>query len=88
MEAQGDTEEALQAFSDFARKNPDHFLTTEAKVFGRARCMESLNPPRLDDARTVYEDFIGAETNSVWLARAEQELERINTLIKRGKGTL
>jgi len=73
-------EEAAAAFAAFASGNPGHYLQPQA-VFGQARCLEQLN--RLEEARTIYEDYIAAHPDSLWSMRAEELLTAIQRRIRR-----
>lgn len=63
--------EAANAFSDFAQQFPNHFLTPQA-IFGHARCLEQLD--EIQEAITLYEDFIVQHPESYWSIRAEELL--------------
>lgn len=77
---QGALEEAAAAFAAFAAGNPGHYLYPQA-VFGQARCLEQLN--RLEEARTLYEDFIAANPDNLWSTRAEELLTAIQRRLRR-----
>lgn len=85
IEAQGQTERALQAFIDFSLRHPDSFLAAEA-VFGQGRCLEQLD--RKEEARQVYEEFLAAQPRSVWVDRAERALNDVKIELQRKNGTL
>ncbi len=70
-EGMGDVSKALDGFATFVMMNPKHFLTPQA-MLGKGRCLQLLG--RYDEARTVYEDFIVAYTNSQWADQAKVAL--------------
>ena len=72
LEASGSLAEALSGYDAYLVRHADHFMAPSA-IFGKARVLEAMG--RFDDARVVYEDFIAANPESRWVARAETGLE-------------
>ena len=83
LEAKRGLDKALLGFIAFGEKYPDHFLTPQA-IFGKGRCLAQLR--RLAEAKAVYEDFIAANEDSVWLPRAEDLLESVNQKLESSAG--
>jgi len=83
LEAKRWLDKALLGFIAFAEKYPDHFLTPQA-IFGKGRCL--VQRGRLAEAKAVYEDFIAANEDSVWLPRAEDLLESVNQKLESPAG--
>lgn len=77
IEARGSKEafqEAVAAFAAFAAANPEDNLTPQA-LFGQARCLEQLGD--LEQARTIYENFITANPLNLWSIRGEELLSSV-----------
>lgn len=75
VEAAGQLEEALQAFTEFREAKPEeHFLRPQADL-GRGRCLEQLE--RWDDAKALYEEFIALYPDSAWITQAEVSLRSV-----------
>jgi outer membrane protein assembly factor BamD (BamD/ComL family) len=82
IEARGSNDaltQAAEAYAAFATESPESFLTPQA-LFGQARCLEQLG--QAEAARTLYEDFISAHSESAWMPQAETLLEQIKRRIK------
>ncbi len=73
-------QEASAAFAAFATENKGHFLAPQA-ILGQARCLEQLGD--LEQARTVYEDFIANHPDNPWIVRAEELLANLQRRLKK-----
>lgn len=82
IEARGDQSsltEAMNGYESFVLENPDNYLMPQA-TFGQARCMEEMG--QYAGARTIYEGFIAAQTNSPWAMRADELLTSLERKIE------
>lgn len=80
LEARQQFQEALDGFTTFQKTYPTNFLCSQA-VFGQGRCLEQFG--LLNEARTVYEDFIARDPKNLWVNRAKESLESVNKKLQK-----
>lgn len=75
VEAAGQPEEALQAFTELRDSMPEgHFLRPQADL-GRGRCLEQLE--RWDEAKALYEEALASYPDSAWINQVEVSLRSV-----------
>ena len=73
-------EEAEAGFRAFAENNPEHYLYPQARL-GEARCKQHLG--MLEEARTIYQDFMAAHPENPWEMQIEERLMDLERKIRR-----
>ena len=79
LEALGNRDIALAGFRAFNEKHPNHFLTPQV-VMGEGRTLEQLG--RFEEAKIVYEDYLGAKPDDRWADPFEAVLAKVTLKIK------